>query len=192
MAADRTNSIVPQIKDQAEHTFLQNLAFEVHEESHFKDPRDVKNQVVSEILTLAISQAPINEPLEPSHSRHGTCRFNTNYEVAKSYLQSCLGTFDSLVGLIVDKVIDTRLFAAPEAERQTKEVMLPLLELIVEYMQKHPSASIPPGVDKLLRVTVDAYMKSIAACPEGIIEENVHELVRTITLPGGQELFMAR
>ncbi|TCD68476.1 hypothetical protein EIP91_010651 [Steccherinum ochraceum] len=198
-----TDRIMPQITASSTNAFLRELALKAYDETRFADSTEVKTRVSAEIMNAAITRTTFNDrSARPSASTHRGYlallnnmaaytqpKTKTNFDNAKAYLLACWGKFDHLVVQILDKVADIQLFTPSESQKQVKDVMLPLLQIVAENKQAGLSETVAPAVSRLLRTAVDAYVKTIE--PTASSTEAVRSLVRTMDLPGGPEIFVA-
>ncbi|TCD68473.1 hypothetical protein EIP91_010648 [Steccherinum ochraceum] len=195
------DSILPKIKGTATSDILRGLAVMAHDEQRFTDSAEVKAQVTSEIMQVAISRTLFTEvvktPTMAAAYTYGYSRTanvplvvkNPNYERARATMGVCMTRFPQLTASVFDKVMDTQALSVFDVEKQVKEVMLPLLQFVAEQLSTTPENAPPVGTDKLLRVAMEAYVKTVSADVKATKTEDVQSIVMAATLPGGPKLF---
>ena len=189
MTAKYNFSILPRIKTQAHGSFLRLLALGACEGGRFEDDADVIAQVASVIMSEAISRTEFHghgggPSMGYPYSRQG----NPNFENAKSYVETCLGKFDSLIPSILQEIITV---SSAQVDKQVEEVMVPILRLIAEYRRNH-SEFTSPLIDHYIRWTAESYFKMITRgtgryCVDSSLAER---FIAAMTLPGGPELLV--
>ncbi|TCD68475.1 hypothetical protein EIP91_010650 [Steccherinum ochraceum] len=193
------DSLLPSIKDIAGPEVLRDLAVVAYDEQRFQDPAEVKSQVTSEIMTVAISLTALNEATQPppavSYSSRRYSKMplscadpNPNLERAKSTLQACIPRFPFLIDAVFDRVADMTSMSVANAEKQVKEVLLPILQLMIDEAPNVAGGVPRAGIEKLLRVVMEAFLKADTKEIKAFKAEDVQLIVRAATLPGGPEL----
>ncbi|CAL1700296.1 unnamed protein product [Somion occarium] len=177
------DSIIPQIVPLTDPTLLKDFALLVHADARLP-PSDVKTKVVSGLLSAALSSHSFNEASQPSTTYH------SNFVTAKLYLQACFDTqcYD-LTGGIINKVANGIAHPCSGNQLQyVKEVALPLLAFLHEYISKNPGYT-PPYLDLLLQRAIDVYTTSMG---NSVTKGEIQCLVQAVALDSSESLFANR
>lgn len=191
---DKHCSIIPQITTVASPDFLQALCVKAYDESRFVDSFEVKSQILSDIMSNAISRTQFIKYSKPVHQSRYNYRYtsdqrpepNPNFLNAGRFFQACVGRFDALAGLLAVQVTDMRHLTSVDVQKHVKEVLLPVLEIIAARV--NAGAASPSSTSNLFRLVVDAYIKIVTEDPTGTTRASTRSLIRAATIPEGAEL----
>lgn len=189
-------SILPQIKDTAEPSFLFDFALRVHDEAGLTPDLDLRTAVSSNIMAAAVSRAPLSGPFPTDRNKRGGSDWaKSTLAHAKVYVDACLDKFSNIVPLIFKRVAEVDALPAHHITTQAIEVAVPLLQRVAEYVQDHPDlhAAIRDGLGVCLHWSVSVAVKSFGASNTYRLEKRVRSFMMSVmTVPGGSELLLRR
>lgn len=183
-------SIVPQLVQQRNASLSREYAVYIAKEQAITDYANItlRHDVVSQILETSISQLTIT--LSPA----GYPNSNQSFEIVKTYFETCID-LDCLdqAGNVVVKVVDTTGQSVAEAQGRAKLLILPFLTWVAQFLARQSNNLIEvPKLDMLQKAAITPILDEMTARRGVITREEVGQLLQTVSLPGGMDMFVAQ
>ncbi|KAF7789413.1 hypothetical protein EIP86_000357 [Pleurotus ostreatoroseus] len=197
------DSILPQLVQNSHANSLREFAaYMTTEQGPVRDADpSLRVDVVSHILKaslfklkLKIKHPPVSTNLyaQSSHAAPTELKPEPSLEVAKSYFKvfiamKCLdGASD-----VVTKIADISGRSAIEAQIRANSLVIPFLTWIVETYVDSPDSNDLPELYVLQKSAITPMLDVMTALPSTVTRDEIRKLLRTVSLPGGVEVFAA-
>ncbi|KAF7789415.1 hypothetical protein EIP86_000359 [Pleurotus ostreatoroseus] len=192
------DSMLPQLSQKCDASTLRDFALYMNtDEGPAQDAyHSLQHDVASQILKASVAKLDIKLSTPTSSYTYSFCGPSSDLcpdpsvEVAKAYFEACttLKCLDQAV-IVAEKVASVSGQSATEAQIRAKSLILPFLTWVSELSAKRSDLKELPMFSVLQTGATTPVLDAISALSRDITREEFRVLMRTISLPGGNDMF---